>query len=212
MKTHFIIIVSLAISLAACSSIPLGTAWKLSRMQPEDLLSADPQDFRIAVRTEEIFLGHLPNLKPDLRFMLRTEEDSLLNERFDFVDTTAKEDWLLDPPAAGLAWRIYALGPAELDRFRSMLNRLEQIRASSSETGPEKWFEVSFMFEGEGGIDDDGNLVEGARALQEGTMQRWAEEGLIVDVLVRLVREADFMVLLRNLRIPVELKDSASDS
>lgn len=212
MKTRFVIIVLLTMLLAACSSIPLGTLWKLSRMQPDDLLSADPQDFRIAVRSEEIFLEHSPNLKPDLQFMLRAGEESLLDERFDFVDTTANEYWLLDPPAPGLAWRIYALVPAELDRFRSMQNRLEQIKASGSENGPEKWFEENFMFEGGGGIDDDGNLVEGAKALPEGTMQRWAENGLSVDVLVRLDREADFMVLLRNLRIPVELKDPASDS
>ncbi len=136
----------LAASLAACSSVPLGTMWKLSRMGPEAVYQANPEEVRAAVRSADWFLGG-PSfdqgvLRAELRSTLRGDK----TWEFPLEETSSSEAWQLPEAPTGQRWRIYGINEESLGEFQEFQRILPGLIEGGGGEGDSGSFSLSVQF------------------------------------------------------------------
>ena len=103
------ILIVITVFLAACSSIPLGTMWKMRGMGLEDLAGTNPEEVRAAVMSESWFLDS-PNFDSGrLKIEMRRADNSVEAFSFILADTSERGHYGLEAAGGRWRWRIYQI-------------------------------------------------------------------------------------------------------
>lgn len=126
-KTRLAVIVSLALLLAACGSIPLGTMWKMYRMGPEALFETDPTHVRVAAKSENWVLGRERFDWGVLTVKVEIAGTSKNDRAFVLEDVSDVEVRKLKTAREGPRWRVYRIRKSDLESFQNMQAELPGI-------------------------------------------------------------------------------------
>lgn len=192
-----IAVIGLCAWIAGCSSVPLGTMWKLSRMGPEALYEADPEEIRAAVLSEEWFLDGPSFDQGALRAELRSVLHGDRTWEFKLEETSAREAWQLPEPADGQRWRIFRITESELVEFQDLQRRLPDMLERSQSEDDEGGFSLSVQF-----MSDE----------LEASIERMAEDGVVMRtetiefrIDLKLAAEDGYFTLLNDHQLEVQL-------
>ena len=141
-----VLIIVLGVLQAGCSSVPLGTLWKLSRIGPEALYEANPEEVRAAVKSAEWFLEGPSFDQGVLLAELRSALHGDRSWKFTLEETSAREAWQLPEPSVGQRWRIYRIAEAELAEFPAFQRIFSELIDRSRAEDDEGGFSLSVRF------------------------------------------------------------------
>lgn len=159
-NSRFAAIMLLALLLAACGSIPLGTMWKMYRMGPEALFETDPTHVRVAAMSEGWVLDRkrfdwgVLAVKVDLAGAGRHDWSFMLE------DVSSVELKKLKTAPEGRRWRVYRICESDLESFQQMQaglpGALESARQGEGRGGREgeNSFQISVAFLGHRNQDE----------------------------------------------------------
>lgn len=135
-----------AVVLAGCSSVPLGTLWKLSRMGPEALFEAEPVEIRAAARSERWFLDR-PGFDTGV-LEVALESPSVGDRDWSFVldEVSDREAWRLEPAPDGQRWRVYRIALDDLEAFQGMQRDLPALVEAAKASEGENRFSIAVHF------------------------------------------------------------------
>ena len=202
---HGIAAVLIAGLLAACSSVPLGTMWKLSRMGPEALFEADPTSIRAAARSERWFLDQPGFDAGTLKVEIRSPSVGDRDWSFALEEVSDREAWRLDPAPAGQRWRMYRIAPSDLEAFQGLQRELPDLIEAAKASEGQNRFSLSVQF----GTDALRDALADAEAMREPDSVR--DVPYRVDL--QLNEEDGFFTLLRDddLEVPIHSDGDGGD-
>lgn len=150
MRSQFVIIVFLAVLLAACGSIPLGTMWKMYRMGPEALFETDPTHVRVAAMSENWVLDRKRFDWGALTVNVKIAGAASHDWSFVLEDVSSVELQKLKTAPEGQRWRVYRIREADLESFQQMQAELPDVleTAEHSDVEGENTFQIGVSFLG----------------------------------------------------------------
>jgi hypothetical protein len=122
-----IAVIGLCVVIAGCSSVPLGTMWKLSRMGPEAILEANPVEVRAAVRSHRGLLDVEGFATGALHVGVQSEVLGDRDWRFELDDVSTVDALRLERPPPDERWRVYRIAAEQLSEFQSMQQELTTL-------------------------------------------------------------------------------------
>jgi len=198
------ILIVITVFLAACSSIPLGTMWKMRGMGLEDLAGTNPEEVRAAVMSESWFLDS-PNFDSGrLKIEMRRADNSVEAFSFILADTSERGHYGLEAAGGRWRWRIYQIEPAQLELFQAMQRQLAEWLESEEFAGGGMAVAVQFSGDDAG---HRGDVVEQAGPGND-PVERPVSIRFRIDL--RLSEEDGFFPLLRDHDMPISHTDDAS--
>jgi hypothetical protein len=198
-----LIVLSLALMLGACASIPLRTMWEMSRMGPEAILAADPAEIRAAVMSDRLFHEIVLHDEARLIVSLRKDDEILNDFEFRMIEQTEAELHRLRSPAGGQTWRVFVMASEEYEQFAIMQHELgvflegDEPRQLTLSVNPLPRLE-SDEASAQPAQEADGEVDPERRT----AMERWADEGVPVSIDFQLSAERGYFTLIRNARMP----------
>lgn len=123
----------LALVLAACGSIPLGTMWKMYRMGPGALYETDPEQVRVAVMSEDWVLNGERFDWGVFTVDLELNESGTYSYKFILDDVSRLELAKLKSAPRDRRWRVYRITPEDLEAFQAMQAELSTVQARIDE-------------------------------------------------------------------------------
>lgn len=189
MPARFVLL-GLCAVIAGCSSVPLGTMWKLSRMGPEAILEANPVEVRAAVRSHRSLLDVEGFARGSFHVGVQSESLGDRDWWFSLEDVSAVDALRLESPPPDQRWRVYRVVAEQLSEFQSMQRQLTTLIEQFDTTEGENSLSLRVSFPRESWLE----AIDSLSADQSGSFD------LKIDYRVDLQLDAGegFFTLLRD--------------
>ena len=197
-------LIAMCLLLPACASMPFGTMWKLSRMEPQDLVQTNPSAVRVAIRTEDLFLDQAPAIVGNLEIELTGSDEYDTNASIKLSEVTNDGYYKLPKASQGESWRVLALREDQIEEFQQLQLKLGRYLANKSDATPKHMLKVKVNFKHDSDTTKESQQETPTTRAMDKALERWSKQGLRISTMIRLHAEDDFLMLFLNARIPFE--------